>query len=136
MLTRPVNHMDQASGCDSDVDERRLPVPCKWLHHTSGKKKKEREKERMKIQQLIAKDNVESLRLKATNKNTTNAQLIEMFCSKTCSRSFSDSLSTEFKNNVTEEEKKKEEEMRRAASEHKRTEQSRDENMQRGKQES
>ena len=90
----------------------------------------------MKIQQLIAKDNVESLRLKATNKNTTNAQLIEMFCSKTCSRSFSDSLSTEFKNNVTEEEKKKEEEMRRAASEHKRTEQSRDENMQRGKQES
>lgn len=71
------------------------------------KKKKEREKERMKIRQLIAKDNVESLRLKATNKNTTNAQLIEMFCSKTCSRSFSDSLSTEFKNNVTEEEKKK-----------------------------
>lgn len=107
MLTRPVNHMDQASGCDSDVDERRLPVPCKRLHHMSGKKKKEREKERMKIRQLIAKDNVESLRLKATNKNTTNAQLIEMFCSKTCSRSFSDSLSTEFKNNVTEEEKKK-----------------------------
>ena len=106
MLTRPVNHMDQASGCGSDVDERRLPVqqPCKRLHHRSGKK---REKERMKIWQLIAKDNVESLRLKATKKNTTNAQLIEMFCSKTCSRSFSDSLSIEFKNNVTEEGKKK-----------------------------
>lgn len=135
MLTRPVNHMDQASGCGSDVDERRLPVqqPCKRLHHRSGKK---REKERMKIWQLIAKDNVESLRLKATKKNTTNAQLIEMFCSKTCSRSFSDSLSIEFKNNVTVEGKKKEEEMRKLPLNTSAQNRAETKNMQRGKQES
>lgn len=80
-----------ASGCTTGVEKR----------------ERERKKERMKIWQLIAKDNVESLRLKATKKITTNAQLIEMFCSKTCSRSFSDSLSIEFKNNVTEEGEKK-----------------------------
>lgn len=26
MLTKPVNHMDQASGCNFDVDERILPT--------------------------------------------------------------------------------------------------------------
>lgn len=115
MLTKPVNLMDQASGCNFDVDKRILPI-------------QQHGKQLQKIQQLIAQ--VESLSLKETNKNTANAQLIEMFCSKSCSRSFGDSFSSKFKNNETEEKKDE-----KSATEHKHTEQSREGNTQRGKQE-
>lgn len=59
-----------------------LQQPSKRLHHMSKK-----------IQKLIAGGKVESLGLKAANKNKRYVLLIEMFCSKNCSRrSFSDSL--------------------------------------------
>lgn len=90
MLTKPVNLMDQASGCNFDVDKRILPI-------------QQHGKQLQKIQQLIAQ--VESLSLKETNKNTANAQLIEMFCSKSCSRSFGDSFSSKFK--IMKQKKKK-----------------------------
>lgn len=124
MLTR-VSHTHANQACQSQESSLRLRLrwgrkktaaqwmvlqPGKPLHHTTKR-----------LWQVIAKDKRESLRLKYTNKNTTNAQLIEMFCSKNCRRSFSDSLSSEFKNM---EEKKK----RKSTTEHERTQQSRERN--------
>lgn len=67
MLTRPVNHMNQASGCESDVDDGRLLVqqPGKRLHHMRQNFKKEKGKRK---RQLIVKEKVENLGLKETNK--------------------------------------------------------------------
>lgn len=67
-----------------------------------------------------------------TQTQTTHAQLIETFCSKKSSRSFSDSLSSKFKNKQQKKKKKDE----KSATEQKRAEWSREEHMQRGKQES
>lgn len=66
MLTRPVNHMNQASGCESDVDDGRLLVQQQAAapHETKFKKKEKGKRKR----QLIAKEKVENLGLKETNK--------------------------------------------------------------------
>lgn len=114
MLTKAVNHTDQASGYEFDVDERIVAYIPAW--HEMKKKKK--------AKTAIHFTKVQSLRLKETKKNTANDQLIEMFCSKSCNRSFSDSFGGKFRNNETEEETERERD-EKSATEHKHAEQRR-----------